>query len=100
MKFSPLPIEEYQRVAHFPPKNLNGVAMKFVGKAQVLINLKAQARTGGKVYVSVRNDKKALNGATSKGTWQGDIPNSELESKGIFLVKSTSNFRMFKYSKR
>jgi len=69
-------------------------------RRQVLINLKAQARTGGKVYVSVRNDKKALNGATSKGTWQGDIPNSELESQGFFLVKSTSNFRMFKYSKR
>jgi len=67
---------------------------------EVLIKLKAQARTGGKVYVSVRNDKKALNGITSKGTWQGDIPNAEIESQGFVLIKSTSNFRMFKYSKK
>ena len=66
----------------------------------VVLNLIGATREGGKIYVSVRNDKKALNGATSKGTWQGDIPNSELESQGFFLVKSTSNFRMFKYSKR
>jgi|TARA_R110002153_G_scaffold113342_2_gene255663 hypothetical protein len=65
----------------------------------VVLNLIGATRVGGKIYVSVRNDKKALNGTTSKGTWQGDIPNSELESQDFVLIKSTSNFRMFKYSK-
>ena len=65
----------------------------------VVLNLIGATRVGGKIYVSVRSDKKALNGTTSKGTWQGDIPNSELESQDFVLIKSTSNFRMFKYSK-
>jgi hypothetical protein len=47
----------------------------------------------GIAYVSVRNDVKALNGWTSKSTWQGlvllDLP----------VVKKTSNFIMYKVTK-
>lgn len=44
----------------------------------------------GVAYISVRNDKKNLNGTTSRGTWQGFI---ELD---LPIVKKTSNFVMYK----
>jgi len=37
----------------------------------VLLRMWFRLQTGGRAYITVRNDRKALNGCTSKGTWQG-----------------------------
>lgn len=47
----------------------------------------------GVAYVSVRNDRKNLNGWTKKGTWQGFI---ELD---LPVVKRTSTFVMYRLKK-
>ena len=39
----------------------------------VLLKIRGLLKSGGRAFVTVRNDKKALNGWTSKGTWQGLI---------------------------
>ena len=39
----------------------------------VLRDIQARLVPGGKAYITVRADKKALIGTTSKGTWQGYI---------------------------
>jgi hypothetical protein len=68
-------------------------------RSDVITKLLGNTRCGGVIYVSVRNDLKALNGITSKGTWQGNIDDLELEAHGFYKIKQTSNFRMFKYRK-
>lgn len=50
----------------------------------------------GSVYVSVRNDKKNLNGWTKRDTWQGLIEDSELAEAGFEKIHQNSNFRMFR----
>jgi hypothetical protein len=48
---------------------------------------------GGDGYIAVRNDKKLLNGRTSRGTWQGDVePSSDWQ-----LIKTTAQFRMYHF---
>lgn len=39
----------------------------------VLRDMQSKLELGGKIYISVRNDKRALHGTTSKKTWQGLI---------------------------
>lgn len=68
-------------------------------RQDVITELLRNTRSGGVIYVSVRNDKRALKGITSKGTWQGFISDLELEANGFWLIKQTSNYRMFKYRK-
>jgi hypothetical protein len=52
----------------------------------------------GSVYVSVRNDKRSLNGWTTRDTWQGLIEDSELAEAGFEKIYTNSNFRMFRWS--
>jgi len=66
-------------------------------REKVLLQLQAQAAYRGTVYVAVRNDKAALKGWTSKGTWQGDISDLELEAKGFWKIRECANFRLFKW---
>lgn len=53
-------------------------------------------KPGGVAYVSVRNDTNALNGCTSRGTWQGVV---EPVTPGWELVTSNSKFKMWKYTR-
>lgn len=48
----------------------------------------------GVAYVSVRNDTNALNGCTSRGTWQGEV---EPFYEGWILIEVNSKFKMWKY---
>jgi len=48
---------------------------------------------GGTAYISVRNDKRALKGRTSKGTWQGFI---QLD---LPIQKQNASFVMYKITK-
>ncbi len=47
-------------------------------RESVLRDIRSRLSAGGCAYITVRNDRKALNGYTSKGTWQGlvvlDLP--------------------------
>jgi hypothetical protein len=51
---------------------------------------------GGKAYLAVRNDKCALNGCTSKGTWQGSV---EPVRSGWELIVSNARFKIWEYTK-
>jgi hypothetical protein len=51
---------------------------------------------GGVAYVAARNDRDALNGCTSKGTWQGAV---EPITPGWELVESNSRFKLWKFTK-
>jgi len=59
-------------------------------RESVINDIRGRLLPGGIAYVSVRNDKKNLNGYTSKGTWQGLI---ELD---LPVVTSNANFTMYK----
>jgi len=48
----------------------------------------------GVAYLAVRNDRKYLNGWTSKGTWQGVVEPSRKDWK---IVRECSHFRIWKY---
>ena len=50
---------------------LNVIESK-VERLQVLRDIQARLESSGKAYITVRNDKRALRGTTSKG-WQGHI---------------------------
>ncbi len=39
----------------------------------VLQDIQARLADGGKAYITVRNDRRALRGTTSTGSWQGEI---------------------------
>ena len=47
-------------------------------RMRVLRDIQARLADGGRAYITVRTDKKALNGTTRTGTWQGlvvlDLP--------------------------
>ena len=60
----------------------------------VVARIRSLLLSGGTAYISVRNDKSALKGFTSKGTWQGFI---ELD---LPIVKRTSNYVMYKLEKK
>ena len=47
---------------------------------------------GGTAFISVRNDKDALNGYTSRGTWQGVV---EPLTEGWTLIESNSKFKLW-----
>ena len=51
---------------------------------------------GGTAYIATRNDKCALNGHTSKGTWQGYV---EPSTPGWEVVTSNARFNIWKYTK-
>ena len=68
-------------------------------RTQVITQLKGKTRLGGVIYVSVRNDIRNLNGLTSKGTWQGEIKDAELEAQGFEKIHATVLYRLFKYEK-
>ena len=51
---------------------------------------------GGVAYVSVRNDTNALNGCTSRGTWQGVV---EPFHEGWQLIKVDPKFKIWKYTR-
>jgi hypothetical protein len=40
-------------------------------RALIVKDIRTRLAPGGRGYITVRNDSKALNGRTSKGTWQG-----------------------------
>ena len=42
-------------------------------RQSVLLDIKSRLGRNGRAYVTVRTDKKSLNGYTSKGTWQGRV---------------------------
>ena len=42
-------------------------------RLMVLRDIQARLEKDGKAYITVRNDKRALRGITSKDTWQGHI---------------------------
>jgi hypothetical protein len=53
-------------------------------------------RPGGDAYIAVRNDKKNLNGTTSRGTWQGNVK----PSKRWSLIKENSKLRIYHFRKQ
>ena len=55
----------------------------------VLTVLSGKLSPGGIAYISVRNDRRSLNGWTGRGTWQGLI---ELD---LPMVTTNSNFTMY-----
>ena len=44
-----------------------------VERLRVLTDIRDRLARGGKAYITVRNDRRALCGITAKGTWQGHI---------------------------
>ena len=42
-----------------------------VAREMVVKDIRTRLKPGGRGFITVRNDSKALNGRTSKGTWQG-----------------------------
>jgi hypothetical protein len=55
-------------------------------RLRVLRVIQCRLEDTGKAYVTVRNDKRALRGTTSKGTWQGHIV------LRLPVVRSTAGF--------
>jgi len=51
-------------------------------------------RAKKKAFLSVRNDVRALNGRTSRGTWQGIV---EPDSEKWELLASNSHFKLWMY---
>jgi len=51
-------------------------------------------RARDKVFLAVRNDVHALNGCTSKGTWQGEV---EPQNGAWNLLESNSKFKLWEY---
>lgn len=54
-----------------------------------------RVKPGGTVFVAVRNDQKALNGITSRGTYQRDVNLSEPWE----LIKKNSSFKLYRLDK-
>ena len=52
-------------------------------------------KPGGSAFIAVRNDKRFLNGMTSRGTWQGLVK----PSLDFQLIKTTSHFCMYAHVK-
>lgn len=57
---------------------------------RVLRDIHKRLAPGGTTYITVRNDKKALCGTTSKGTWQGLITLS------LLVVAKTAGFVIYR----
>lgn len=78
-----LSMERYD--PHFSPKLPTGlfdtITCNFVlnviedeeERIQVLQDIQSRLVSGGNAYITVRTDKKSLNGCTKIGTWQGHI---------------------------
>ena len=62
-------------------------------RAFVLLRIQHFLRDNGIAYITVRADKKKLNGATKRGTWQGLI---ELN---LPVQKRTANWVMYRLTK-
>lgn len=59
----------------------------------VVSAIQAKLADNGVAYISVRNDKRALNGWTAKGTWQGYV---ELPFE---VVSKTAGYVMYRVTK-
>lgn len=59
------------------------------GRSCILATIQSMLRRGGIAYITVRNDRKKLNGWTKRKTWQGLI---ELP---LPIVTTNSNFTMY-----
>ena len=59
-------------------------------RKNVVSLIESKLESGGNAYISVRNDRSALNGYTKRGTWQGlivlDLP----------IVAKNANFTVFR----
>jgi hypothetical protein len=59
-------------------------------RENVVSLIESKLESGGVAYISVRNDRSALNGYTKRGTWQGlivlDLP----------IVARNANFTVFR----
>jgi 2-polyprenyl-3-methyl-5-hydroxy-6-metoxy-1,4-benzoquinol methylase len=88
------------------PQDLTGKAFKIITcnfvlnviededeRAFVLLRIQHFLEEGGVAYITVRGDKKKLNGTTSKGTWQGLI---ELN---LPVEKKTASWVMYRLTK-
>jgi hypothetical protein len=49
------------------------VIESFYERELVIASIRELLAPGGRAYITVRNDKGALNGETKRGTWQGHI---------------------------
>jgi ATP adenylyltransferase len=58
-------------------------------RKSVIESIRRLLKPSGKGYIAVRNDKEALKGQTSKGTWQGHI---ELD---LPIVTANRNFVIY-----
>lgn len=59
----------------------------------VISHMYSLLKKGGIAYITVRNDKRNLNGNTKRGTWQGII------NLALPIIATTSNFKMYKMEK-
>ena len=92
--------DPYYRKAIIYANYYNTIMCNFVlnvlkpdGQELVLYDIKRALCPGGVAYISVRNDKKNLNGFTSKGTYQTFV---ELD---LPVVVKTSSFIMYRLDK-
>lgn len=59
----------------------------------IISHIYSLLKKGGIAYITVRNDKRNLNGHTKRGTWQGII------NLAFPVIATTSNFKMYKMEK-
>lgn len=60
----------------------------------IVLSVRDLLSENGMAFFSVRNDMKALQGPTNKGTWQGHVPGPGS------LIKITPNYRLYYYTLR
>lgn len=85
----------------FPKKQYDTIMCNFVlnvienenERQAVLGKIDSLLKPGGKAYISVRNDRRKLNGKTSKGTFQTFV---ELP---LPVVSSSSSYLMYEYNR-
>ena len=63
-------------------------------RQEVILDICLLLKKGGHGYISVRNDKKYLNGYTKKGTWQGYV---EVENWPVVI--RTPKYVMYEVTK-
>jgi len=63
-------------------------------RERILQNAMARLQSGGWLYVTVRADRKNLNGPTKRGTWQGYV-GPHLEMRGYTLIRKTSSYEIW-----
>lgn len=63
-------------------------------RMMAVLSMWAKLAEGGCAYITLRNDRKALNGHTSIGTWQGPI------ALNLPVVRRCSGYIIYKLVKR